>query len=87
MSNNIGVLSSPTKFPRTIGGTLNITDPSVLNAVSGEVDIGFMAFDTDGTLGVCTAFTRDQGGNPTYTFRTSSLNTEIDVQNILSQSY
>ena len=42
MSNNIGVLSSPTKFPRTIGGTLNITDPSVLNAVSGEVDIGFM---------------------------------------------
>jgi len=87
MSNNIGVLSSPTKFPRTIGETLNITDPSVLNAVSGEVDIGFMAFDTDGTLGVCTAFTRDQGGNPTYTFRTSSLNTEIDVQNILSQSY
>ena len=87
MSNNIGVLSSPTKFPRVIGGTLNITDPSVLNAVSGEVDIGFMAFDTDGTLGVCTAFTRDQGGNPTYTFRTSSLNTEIDVQNILSQSY
>ena len=87
MSNNIGVLSSPTKFPRAIGETLNITDPSVLNAVSGEVDIGFMAFDTDGTLGVCTAFTRDQGGNPTYTFRTSSLNTEIDVQNILSQSY
>ncbi len=87
MSNNIGVLSSPTKFPRTIGGTLNITDPSVLNAVSGEVDVGFMAFDTDGTLGICTAFTRDQGGNPTYTFRTSSLDTEVDIDYILSQSY
>lgn len=87
MSNNIGVLSSPTKFPRVIGETLNITDPSVLNNVSGEVDLGFIAFDTDGTMAVCTAFSRDQQDNPIYTFRTTSLNTEIDVQNILSQSY
>lgn len=87
MSNNIGVVGSTVKFPRVIGGTLNITDPSVLTAVSGEVDLGFMAFDSDGTMGICTAFTRDQGGNPTYTFRTSSLNTEIDIQSILSQSY
>lgn len=85
MSNNIGVIS--TKLPRVIGETLNIIDPSVINAVSGEVDIGFMAFDSDGTMGVCIEFTRDNTGLPTYTFRTSSLNTEIDVKNILSQSY
>lgn len=85
MSNNIGVIS--TLLPRVIGGTLNITDPSVLNAVSGEVDVGFIVFDNNGTMGVCTAFTRDDSGLPTYTFRTASLNTEIDVQNILSQEY
>ena len=85
MSKNIGV--SSTKLPRVIGETLNITDPSVLSAVSGEVDKGFIAFDNDGTMGVCTAFERDDNGNPTYTFRTSSLNTEIDVQNILSKEY
>lgn len=85
MSNNIGVISS--QLPRVIGGTLNVTDPSVLNAISGEVDLGFIAFDSNGTMGVCTAFTRDQGGNPTYTFRTSSLDTQIDIQNILAQSY
>ena len=85
MSNNIGV--SGTKFSRTIGGTINITNPSVLNAVSGEIDVGFIAFDDDGTMGVCTAFSRDGQGNPTYTFRTTSLDTNIDVQNILSQSY
>lgn len=43
--NNIGTCS--TKFPRTIGGVLTITNPSVLNAITGEVDLGFMAFDND----------------------------------------
>ena len=87
MSNNVGVIGSPTKLPRIIGETLRITDPSVLNAVTGEVDLGFIAFDTDGTMGVCTAFSRDENDSPIYTFRTTSLNTEIDIQNLLLSSY
>lgn len=87
MSNNIGLLSSPTKFSRTIGGTINITDPSILNNISGEVDLGFIAFDIDGTMGICTAFTRDENDNPIYTFRTCSLDTDVDIQSMLLQSY
>lgn len=85
MANNIGTISST--LSRTIGNTITVTNPSVITAVSGYVDVGFIAFDNDGTMGVCTSFTRDQQDNPTYVFRTCSLNTEIDVQNILSQSY
>lgn len=83
--NNIGLIGI--KFPRTIGETINITDPSVLDAISGDIDVGFIAFDDDGTMGVCTEFQRDDDGNPTYTFATRTLNTEIDVQHILSQEY
>ena len=86
MANNIGTIST-TKLSRTIGDTTTITDASQLVAVSGFVDVGFMGFDEDGTMGVCTSFTRDQQDNPTYIFRTCSLNTEIDIQNVLSQSY
>lgn len=86
MANNIGTIST-TKLSRTIGNSTTITDASQLTAISGFVDVGFMGFDTDGTMGVCTSFTRDQQDNPTYIFRTCSLNTEIDIQNILSQSY
>ena len=85
MANNIGTVS--TTLSSTIGNTTIITDGSLITAVSGYADIGFIAFDNNGTMGVCTSFTRDQGGNPTYVFRTCSLNTEIDVQNILSQDY
>ena len=86
MANNIGTIST-TKLSRTIGNSTTITDASQLTAISGFVDVGFMGFDADGTMGVCTSFTRDQQDNPTYIFRTCSLNTEIDIQHILSQSY
>lgn len=85
MANNIGTVSAT--LSRTIGNTISITNPTQITAVSGYADVGFIGFDSDGTMGVCTSFTRDQGGNPTYIFRTCSLNTEIDIYNILSQSY
>lgn len=85
MANNIGTIS--TTLPRTVGNTITITDPSLISAVSGFADVGFIAFDSDGTMGVCTSFTRDAQDNPTYIFRTCSLNTEIDIQHILGQSY
>lgn len=88
MSNNVGIISAPTKLSRTIGNTIDIlSTSSALNTLSGEIDIGFMAFDTDGTMGVCTTFTRDEYGVITYTFKTMSLNTEIDITTLLSQTY
>lgn len=85
MSNNIGVTS--TTLSRTIGTTTTINGAGTITALSGYIDVGFMVFDDDGTMGICTSFTRDDNDQPVYTFRTCSLNTEIDVQNILSQSY
>lgn len=87
MSNNVGIISSSIRFSRTIGDTLRITDPSMINAVTGNVDLGFIAFDADGTMGVCTNFSRDENDNPVYTFRTMSLDTDIDITYILRQSY
>lgn len=85
MANNIGTIS--TKLSRTIGDMTTVTDGSLITAVSGFTDVGFIAFDNDGTMGVCTSFTRDESDNPIYTFRTCTLNTEIDTQSILSESY
>lgn len=85
MVNNIGVTS--TTLSRTINANTTITDASTITAISGYVDVGFMVFDNDGTMGICTSFTRDQDDNPSYIFRTCTLNTEIDIQNILAQNY
>lgn len=85
MSNNIGTIS--TTLPRTIGETITITDGTLITAVSGYADVGFIAFDDDGTMGVCISFEHDTSDEPIYIFKTCTLNTEIDIQNILSQSY
>ena len=85
MANNIGAIG--TTLSRTIGNPTTITDGSLINAVSGYVDVGFIGFDNDGTMGICISFTRDQQDNPIYVFKTVSLNTEIDIQSILGESY
>ena len=85
MANNIGVTSAT--LSRTIGNTITVTDPSTVNAISGYVDVGFLVFDGNGTMGICTSFTRDSQDNPSYVFRTCSLDTDIDIQAVLSQSY
>ena len=85
MANNIGVTSAT--LSRTIGNSTTINNAANITAISGYVDVGFMVFDSDGTLGICTSFTRDANDQPIYAFRTCSLNTEIDIQSMLSQSY
>jgi hypothetical protein len=85
MTNNIGAIAIT--LSRTIGGETTITNASNITAVSGFVDVGFIGFDDDGTMAICTSFTRDSQDNPTYVFRTCSLNTEIDIQTILGRSY
>ena len=85
MANNVGTISQT--LSRTIGNTTTVTNGAAITAVSGYADVGFIVFDNDGTMGVCTSFTRDANDNPIYVFRTCSLNTEIDIQSILGQSY
>lgn len=85
MANNIGTIS--TTLPRKIGDTIVVTDGSLITSVSGFADVGFIAFDNDGTMGICTSFEHDTEDNPIYVFRTCSLNTEIDIQSILAENY
>lgn len=85
MANNIGTIGSA--LSRTIGDSTTITDATVIHALSGFIDVGFMGFDNDGTLGVCTSFTRDDQDKPIYVFRTCSLDTNIDIKTILSKDY
>ena len=88
MANNIGVTTK--KLPRTIGETIDFdtTDEwTSVTMITGELDLGCMVFDGDGTMGVCSGFRRDDNNNPIYTIRTSTLNTEIDIDGILAQSY
>lgn len=88
MANNIGITSE--KLPRVIGETMDFDTTSELSSitiVTGEMDLGCLIFDEDGTMGVCSGFRRDESNNPIYTVQTTTLNTEIDVQDLLSQSY
>lgn len=88
MANNIGVTTI--KLPRIIGATVDFdtTDEwTSVTMITGELDLGCMVFDGDGTMGVCSGFRRDDNNNPIYTIRTSTLNTEIDIDSILAQDY
>lgn len=88
MANNIGVTSKT--LPRIIGNTVDFdtTDEwSSITMITGELDLGAIVFDSDGTMGVCSQFTRNDEQNPIYTIKTMTLNTQIDIEAILGKSY
>lgn len=88
MANNVGITTLA--LPRTIGSTVDYdtTDEwTSVTMISGDLDLGAIIFDNNGTMGVCSKFSRDINNNPIYTIRTCTLDTQIDVTNILSQSY
>lgn len=88
MSNNIGITSET--LPRVIGQTIDFDTTGEWNSItmiSGQLDLGAIIFDNDGTMGVCSDFTRDENNNPIYTIKTTTINTQIDVQAILGKSY
>lgn len=88
MANNVGVTTQT--FNRTIGGTTSIIDPlnqGLITMMAGQLGVGAMIFDGNGTMGICTAFALDENQRYSYSFRTSSLNTEIDIQTLLGRSY
>ncbi len=88
MANNIGITTET--LPRIIGQTIDFDTTGEWNSItmfSGQLDLGAIIFDETGTMGVCSNFTRDSNNNPIYTVRTTTLNTQIDVQSILGKSY
>lgn len=88
MANNVG--TTTLTLPRIIGETIDYDTSDEWNSITilnGELNLGCIIFDDDGTMGVCSSFTRDDDGNPIYTIRTMTLNTEIDIQELLSESY
>lgn len=88
MANNIGITTET--LPRTIGQTVDFDTTGEWNSItmfSGQLDLGAIIFDEDGTMGVCSNFTRDENNNPIYTVRTTTLDTQIDIQTILGKSY
>lgn len=88
MANNVGITTE--NLPRTIGQTMDfdtIGEWNSITMISGQLDLGAIIFDENGTMGVCSNFTRDENNNPIYTIRTMTLDTQIDVQAILGKSY
>ena len=88
MSNNIGITSET--LPRVIGQTIDFDTTGEWNSItmiSGQLDLGAIIFDNDGTMGVCSDFTRDENNNPIYTIKTTTINTQIDIQAILGKRY
>ena len=88
MVNNIGTTTET--LSRTIGNTISVTDPLNTNKISmitGQLDIGVILTDSNGTIGIVISYTTDTNNKLVYTIRTTSINTEIDVQEILSESY
>lgn len=88
MVNNIGTTTET--LSRTIGNTISVTDPLNTNKISmitGQLDIGVILTDSNGTIGIVISYTTDANNKLVYTIRTTSINTEIDVQEILSESY
>ena len=88
MSNNIGITTEI--LPRVIGQTIDFDTTGEWNSItmiSGQLDLGAIVFDENGTMGVCSNFTRDNNNNPIDTIRTVTLDAQIDIQAILEKSY
>ena len=82
MANSIG--TSINKFSRTIGNTTSIQNPlnGVITMITGQLDTGALIFDEDGTMASCT-----EVNDTTYYFRTMTLDTQVDIDNILRGQY
>lgn len=58
-----------------------------ITMITGQLDLGAMLFDNNGTMGVCSGFTRNLDDNPICTIRTMTLDAQIDVQAVLGKRY
>lgn len=78
MVNNIGYT---TKTLSKVIGEINIfstvEDLNSIGTISGNLGLGYIIFDADGTMAVCTNVRIEE--NPIYEFKTSSISGEVTV--------
>ena len=79
MVNNVGKTTQV--LSTQIGGQVVFSSIENVIVISGELGLGFLLFDSAGTLGVITSYT----SNTDFTVRTYALS--IDISTILSLSY
>lgn len=80
MVNNVG---KTTKILNTtLGGTTSFTPNDNLIILTGEIGIGLLVFDSNGTLGVVSAYTDSESNFVITTYALS-----IDIQGLLNLSY
>lgn len=88
MVNNIG--STTITLSTTIGNTTEATDPintSTIVMISGELAVGAIITDTNGTVAVVISYRINSSQNYVYTLKTISTYTEYDVEPILQGEY
>ena len=88
MVNNIG--NTTLTLTTTIGETTDATDPintSTIVMISGELAVGAVITDTNGTIAVVISYRLNDNQNYVYILKTISTYTEMDVETILNQAY
>lgn len=88
MINNIG--STTLTLSTTIGGTTIATDPinlSTIAMIAGELAVGAIITDTNGTIATVISYSLDSNQNYVYTLKTLSTYTEFDVETALTAEY
>ena len=79
MVNNIGKTSK--ELNTNLGETTSFTSKNDVNLITGELGIGVLLFDPNGTLGVISSFASEEN----FTITTYALS--IDINKILSMDY
>lgn len=87
MKNNSGTTSEV--LTKTLGATQDFDKDNVdtITLISGELGLGFILFDKDGTMAICSELDEDDEGNPIYRFVISALSAETLINLLLGQSY
>lgn len=79
MVNNVGTTTK--KLSTQLGGTTPFVESAGVNLIAGQLGVGCLLFDTDGTVGAISAYTSETN----FTVTTYALS--IDINAILSLEY
>ena len=80
MVNNVGKTTKTLNI--NLGGSTIFEPEDNLTIITGEVGLGLLIFDEDGTLGVISAYTDNESDFTVTTYAKS-----IDIETILSLTY
>ena len=79
MVNNVGKTTK--SLNSNLGGTTSFTSDETITTFSGDLGLGYLLFDSKGTIGVISAFTNKEN------FIVTTYALSVDIKTILSLSY